>query len=77
MPEPVRHEFRVIIEGVDLPPDVVDRLNRAIQRAAALEFAGLDMRGDFRFHLPAGTNGLWVGPLEGREPPPILDQPDS
>lgn len=46
------HEFRVVLEGVDLPPEAVERINRAIQKATVMELVHLDLAGDFSLNLP-------------------------
>jgi len=58
-----RQEFRVVIEGVELSRDAVERINRAIQKTAATEFSALDLKGSFRFHIPPWIWGIWYGPL--------------
>lgn len=57
-----RQDFRVVLNGVDLPKEHADQLNAAIQQAALQVIAGLDFGGDkaavtikdFR------TKGIWV-----------------
>jgi hypothetical protein len=46
------HEFRVVLEGIELPPEAVERLNRAIQKAAVMELVHLDLSGEFSIDLP-------------------------
>ncbi|HAF11416.1 MAG TPA: hypothetical protein VIN63_06060 [Candidatus Limnocylindria bacterium] len=58
-----RQEFRVVVDGVELPRDAVERLTRAIQKAAATELVALDLKGNFRFHIPPWNWGIWFGPL--------------
>jgi hypothetical protein len=38
-----RYEFKVLIEGIDLDPDSVARINGALQRAMLNEVASLDL----------------------------------
>jgi hypothetical protein len=81
--EKTRHEFRVIIDGVDLDQDVQERMNAAIQKAAVTELASVDLRGDFRLRFPFPLKrppwlwGIWIDPisqeqldLAGIETPP-------
>lgn len=58
-----RQEFRVVIDGADLPRDAVDRINRAVQNAAAIEIAKLDLKGDWHLHIPPWNWGIWYRPL--------------
>lgn len=57
-----RHEFRVVVDGVELSAETQSRVNAAIQKAAMAELAGLDFGGDFRFRFPGGPiRPLWWG----------------
>lgn len=59
-----RQEFRVVVEGVALPKEATQRINTAIQRAAASEIAGLDLRGDLHAFMPKREwLGIWIGRL--------------
>ena len=62
-----RQEFHVVLEGVDLSADAIERINRAIQKAAATEFATLNLKGNFRWHIPPWNWGIWFGPLSDEQ----------
>ena len=54
-------EFRVVIEGVKVPPDVARRINTAIQKAVLAEVAGLDLGGvSARFTGNGSTDGIYL-----------------
>jgi hypothetical protein len=55
-----RHEFRVVIENVDLPEEVVGRINQAVQKAALGELATVDLEGDLRVSRPWGRRPPWI-----------------
>jgi len=40
------HEFKVVIDGIDLPKDTVRRINEVLQRAVLAEVASIDLRGN-------------------------------
>jgi hypothetical protein len=63
-----RYEFRAVIEGIELPPHVAERINRAVQRAVLNEVAELDLRQDLRVQLtiPAGAAEQNLGIAGGR-----------
>jgi len=64
--QPIRHEFKVVIEGIELQPEIVDRMNRAVQNVVLQEIANFDRHGDIAVHLPLAkigngpTNGITV-----------------
>lgn len=64
--QPLHHEFKVVFEGIQLDPETVDRLNRAIQKIVLQEIANLDRHGDLAVQIPlakignGGTNGIWA-----------------
>lgn len=60
-----RHEFKVMISGLELTDEVVESVNAAIQKAAIAELARIDLGGDFRVRFPGGIRrpewlGLWL-----------------
>lgn len=58
------HEFRVVIEGIELSDEHVQRLNRAMQSAALQELAKLPIEVDFGVRIPRKEwLGIWIGPL--------------
>jgi hypothetical protein len=64
-----RHEFRVVIEGLDLSEDDVQRINRAVQSAVAIQMAEFDFHGDQKAIFPWGrTWGIWWGPIGEGDP---------
>lgn len=40
------HEFKVIIDSMQLPEETVARLNEALQKATLVELASADLRGN-------------------------------
>ena len=64
MPEqPKRHEFKAVIEGIDLSTDTMDRINRAVQKAVLSELANIDLLGSMALDIPSdgpdnGNNGI-------------------
>ena len=64
--QPIRHEFKVVIEGIELQPEIVDRINRAVQNIVLQEIANFDRHGDLAVQLPlakignGSTNGMTV-----------------
>lgn len=56
-----RHQFTVVIDGLDLDKEVLGRVNSAIQKAAVTALADLDLQGDFRFHFPRYPRPEWWG----------------
>lgn len=62
---PQRTEFKVVVDGMDLDPELESRINKAIQTAVLGEVAGADMRGDDRAPIFAllgdgQTQGIWI-----------------
>ena len=65
--EPTRQEFTAVIEGIELPPEVVDEVTRAVQKAVLTELANIDLQGSVRLRIPSpeeaidggGTQGIW------------------
>jgi len=61
-----RHEFRVVIEGTELPKEAVAHINQAVQLAATRALATIDLPGDFtdwHVHIPPWNWGIWYRPL--------------
>ncbi|MFN2628234.1 MAG: hypothetical protein ABR569_06310 [Gaiellaceae bacterium] len=59
-----KHEFRVVIEGIELGTEHAHRINRAVQSAALQELAELEIEVDFGVWIPRKEwLGIWVGPL--------------
>ncbi|THA29627.1 hypothetical protein [Streptomyces sp. A1547] len=67
-----RHEFSVQIEGIELPDDVVQRIDGAVRRAVLAELASVNLEGqafdlvadDFaarRLHIPEGLGAHTQG----------------
>lgn len=56
-----RHQFTVVIDGVDLNDEVLQRVNGAIQKAAVTALADIDLQGDFRFVFPRFPRPIWWG----------------
>lgn len=67
MDKPKRHEFRAVIDGMDLSDEMVERLERAVQSAVTAELAQFD-RGlkplvNSPLELIGPTKGLWIREL--------------
>jgi hypothetical protein len=65
-------QFRVVLDGVDLPDDQRDELDRALQKTTLAFLADLDNRGDFAaFYVPKILRpplaGIWIRPVEDGE----------
>lgn len=62
-----RHQFTVVIDGVDLNEEVLQRINASVQKAAVTALADLELQGDFRVHFPRFPRpewwGLWLDPI--------------
>lgn len=62
-----RHQFTVVIDGVDLDEEVLQRINASVQKAAVIALADLELQGDFRVHFPTFPRpdwwGLWLDPI--------------
>ena len=71
--ERARHEFRVVVNDIELPDEVLQRINEAVQKAAVSELARVDLGGDFhvrfpRFPRPPGSTwGIWIDPISNDE----------
>jgi hypothetical protein len=46
-----RHEFKAVVDGIDLPAHVAERISRAVQRAVLNEVAELDLRENLNVQL--------------------------
>jgi hypothetical protein len=68
LPSPSDHEFRVNLRGISLPPETIDRISQALQKAVLLELANIDLRrslgNEFRVLLSenGGTQGITINP---------------
>jgi hypothetical protein len=67
-----RHEFKAVLDGIDLPPEVVDRISHAVQQAVLAELVTIDTRGDFvlRLAMEEPTRGIEariLAPEEARQ----------
>jgi hypothetical protein len=64
-----RHEFRVVIEGAELPKEAIEHINRAVQQAATLAMASIDVGRlpDWHIHIPPWNWGIWYRPLSEGE----------
>ena len=66
-----RHEFRAVIDGIDLTPELTERLDRAVQGAILAEVAHLDLgrRGIANSPLKniGELRGIWIKALEGEQ----------
>ena len=73
-----RHEFRAVIDGVDLSPELIERLDRAVQGAVLAELSRLDLSGKGLANSPlknfGETKGIWARLLD-REQLQRLDTP--
>jgi hypothetical protein len=61
------HEFRVVIDGIDLKPETVDEVNRAVQKIVLQQLANMDTHGDLMVRLPMATEGNGGGGTSGVE----------
>ena len=70
---PERHEFTAIIEGVELSPETVRNIERAVQKAVMSEVANIDLDRSVALRIPlpeealrttggdgGQTEGIWV-----------------
>lgn len=55
-----QQEFRVVLEGLKLPDESIERINRSIRKAITAELSNLDLKGDLQFHIPRDWIGLWL-----------------
>ncbi|MBF6300433.1 hypothetical protein IU459_23220 [Nocardia amamiensis] len=46
MSEVSRTTFQIVVEGIELPAETVDRIDRVLQQAALVEVATIDLRGN-------------------------------
>jgi hypothetical protein len=73
-----RKEYRVAIE-IDLQPEVLDRIGRAIQRAVLIELADIDVANDYSVALrgpryeeqDVSMSASDEGSVLGRDPGPL------
>ncbi|HEY7030475.1 MAG TPA: hypothetical protein VH482_04060 [Thermomicrobiales bacterium] len=67
-----RQEFRVVVSGMEVPPDLQERLNVAIQRATLEVFADLDFGGDraavaLPLEVKGQTQGIWIAQVARKD----------
>jgi uncharacterized protein with gpF-like domain len=63
-----RQEFRIVIEGVELPKDVVDKISENVRQAVLAQLASSDFRGDFAARTEIGTTqGMQVVALSSEQ----------
>jgi hypothetical protein len=66
-----RHEFRAVIDGMDLSDEMVERLDRAVQSAITAELAQLNLGTSAIARTPlqnilknlGRTRGIWIGEI--------------
>ncbi len=63
--QPLHYEFKVVFDGLELQPQMVDKINQAVQNVVLQEIANIDRQGDLALHLPqavmignGSTNGI-------------------
>ena len=59
--QPVRNEFTALIEGIELPPELVDGITRAVQKAVLTELASTDLQGTLNLRIPSEDNRIGDG----------------
>ncbi len=72
-----RHEFRFIIEGIELSPELKQQLSRAVQEAGLSTIAAWDLGGDrvaAISALPGGLSGRQVKYLTAEVAKSILGE---
>jgi uncharacterized protein with gpF-like domain len=63
-----RQEFRIVIEGVELPKDVVERISGEVRQAVLAQLASSDFRGDFAARIEMGrTQGIQLVALSSEQ----------
>ena len=63
-----RHEFTVVLDGIDLSPDDTARIAQAIQRAALAHLATGDTKGDLAARVLSGsTQGIRLAALDAKQ----------
>jgi len=66
-----RHEFRAVIDGMDLAPEMVERIDRAVQGAIMGELAQFDpgkrALATSPLVLLGETRGIWIRELNRRQ----------
>jgi hypothetical protein len=56
-----RHEFRVVLDGIELDPQTVARIEAAIRTAALEQLSSVDLKGDIAARIgTGGTQGIQV-----------------
>jgi hypothetical protein len=62
MAERKEHEFRVVIEGLELEAEQVEHLNRVVQKAVLSEIAQLRLFDQFQVQFPRHWIGIEIRP---------------
>jgi hypothetical protein len=52
MQQPDRHEFRAVIEGIELSPETVHSIDKAVQRAVLSEIASIELDRSVTLYIP-------------------------
>lgn len=58
-------EFLLRLEGIELPADHKNRINKALQRALVNELADVDLGGQVSIRIPHHWLGIWIDKLHG------------
>ncbi len=53
--QPLHYEFKVVFDGLELQPETLDRINRAVQNVVLQEIANIDRQGDLALQLPVAS----------------------
>jgi len=66
--DPRRHEFRVVIAGLELDRESKERISQAVQAAALQAIGSLDFKGDLAARIGGnGTQGIELVALTPRQ----------
>jgi hypothetical protein len=55
--QPLHYEFKVVFDGLELQPQMVDKINQAVQNVVLQEIANIDRQGDLAVRIPQATIG--------------------
>ena len=53
--QPLHYEFKVVFDGLELQPQMVDKINQAVQNVVLQEIANIDRQGDLALQLPVAS----------------------